>query len=471
MTNVIIADICVIGGGSGGLSVASGASQLGKKVVLVEGGKMGGDCLNYGCVPSKALIAAGNAAFAMRHSNSFGVSPQEPKINYSQVHDHVHDVIAGIAPHDSVERFEELGVKVIQEYGSFENRNTLRAGNSLIKAKRFVISTGSSPSVPPIPGLKDVSYLTNETIFDLKEAPDHLLVIGGGPIGLEMAQAHKRLGSKVTVIALGYMENDDPELVKILLSSLTDEGISLKEKVNIKNISQEGRQINIELENETLTGSHLLVATGRKPNLENLNLEKAGIKYTRFGIDVGSNLRTSNKAIYAIGDVAGGAGFTHKAGYDAGIIIRRIVFGMFWAKADYKALPHATYTSPALASVGLSEKAAREKYGDKISVLKWSYEENDRARAERSTNGMVKVIVTNKGFILGASIVGKSADELLATWTLAINQGLKIGALANTISPYPTLGEINKRVASSFFTASLFNNKTKKLVKLLSLMG
>jgi len=471
MTNIIEADLCIIGGGSGGLSLASGASQLGKKTILVEGGKMGGDCLNYGCIPSKALIAAGNAAHTMRHSNSFGVSPQEPEINYSQVNDHVHDVIAGIAPHDSVERFEELGVNVIQEYGSFEDRKTLRAGNNLIRAKRFVISTGSSPSVPPIPGLKDVPYFTNETIFDLIKTPEHLLIIGGGPIGLEMAQAHKRLGAKVTVIALGYMENDDPELVKILIQSLKDEGITLKENVNIKNIFHEGRQINIELDDETVVGTNLLVATGRKPNLENLNLEKAGVKYSRFGITVGSNLRTSNKAIYAIGDVTGGAGFTHKAGYDAGIIIRRVLFGMFWAKADYKALPHATYTSPALASVGLSEKAAQEKHGSKISVLRWSYKENDRARAERSTDGMIKVITTNKGVILGASIVGKSADELLAIWTLAINQGLKIGSIANVISPYPTLGEINKRAASSFYTASLFSDKTRKIVKLLSLLG
>lgn len=471
MSKIIEADICIIGAGSGGLSVASGAAQLGKNTVLLEGGKMGGDCLNYGCVPSKALIAAGEAAYVMNNSSSLGVTDQKPAVDYSSVHDHVHGVIAGIAPHDSVERFESLGVNVIEEYGRFENPNTVVAGEYTIKAKRFVISTGSSPSVPPIPGLEDIAYLTNETIFNLKKAPEHLIIIGGGPIGLEMAQAHKRLGAKVTVVALGFMENDDPELVKVLLTKLAGEGIELKEKVNIKNIEQTGSQVSIILENETITGTHLLVATGRKPNIDKLDLEKAGVEHTRGGITVGSNLQTSNKAIYAIGDVTGGAGFTHKAGYDAGIIIRRIVFGMFWAKTDYKALPHATYTSPALASVGLNEKAAREKYGDNLTVLKWTYAENDRARATRTTDGMVKVITTKKGNILGAAIVGKSADELLAVWTLAIDQGLKIGAIANTISPYPTLGEINKRAASSFYTASLFSDRTKKIVKLLSFLG
>ncbi|MDA0707891.1 MAG: FAD-dependent oxidoreductase [Proteobacteria bacterium] len=471
MTNILKTDICIIGGGSGGLSVAAGASNLGKKTILVEGGKMGGDCLNYGCVPSKALIAAGNAAQSMRTSEKFGIMPHNPHVHYSKVHAHVHDVIAGIAPHDSVERFEDLGVHVIQEYGSFENPKTLKAGNKLIQAKRFVIATGSSPSIPPIPGLKNVPYLTNENIFGLTTLPEHLIIIGGGPIGLEMAQAYRRLGAKVTVIALAFMENDDPELVTILIDKLRTEDIILKENVSIQNISLTENSISIELENETIIGSHLLVATGRKPNIEKLNLENAGVEHSPLGIKVGSNLRTSNKAIYSIGDVNGGAGFTHKAGYDAGIIIRRIVFGLFWTKANYTALPHVTYTSPELASVGLNEIKAREKFGDEIKVLRWTYLENDRARAERVTDGMIKVITTKKGHILGASIVGKNAGDILAPWCLAINQGLKISAIANMISPYPTFGEINKRAASSFYTETLFSNKTRTIVKLLSLLG
>lgn len=470
MNNIIKTDICVIGAGSGGLSVAAGAVQLGKDVILIEGGKMGGDCLNYGCVPSKALLAAGNAAEKFRSSEKFGIAPQNPEIDFKKVHDHVHDVIAGIAPYDSVERFEKLGVRVIQEYATFESRNRLKAGDQIIEAKRFVIATGSSPSVPPLPNIENVSYLTNESIFDLTERPEHLIIIGGGPIGLEMAQAHRRLGSNVTVVALAFLENEDPDLKDILLDALRIDGIDLKENVSINDINESNGNISVTLENETITGTHLLIATGRTPNIEKLNLEKAGVDFSRTGINVSANLRTTNKAIYAIGDVTGGAGFTHKAGYDAGIIIRRIVFGMFWAKADYKALPHATYTSPTLASVGLNEQGARSKFGNIVKVLNWDFAENDRARATKLTQGMIKVILGKKGLILGAAIVGESADELLAPWTLAITEGLKIGSMANVISPYPTFGEVSKRAASSYYTASLFSDRTRKIVKWLSFL-
>ncbi|MCC3861418.1 dihydrolipoyl dehydrogenase family protein [Pseudemcibacter aquimaris] len=468
---ILKTDICIIGAGSGGLSVAAGAVQLGKDVILLEGGKMGGDCLNYGCVPSKALLAAGNAAENQRNTEKFGITPVNPNIDFSKVHQHVHDVIGGIEPHDSVERFEGLGVKVIQEYGTFEDQNTIRAGDHLIKAKRFIIATGSSPSIPPFPGIENIDYLTNETIFNLNEAPEHLIVIGGGPVGLEMAQAHRRLGSKVTVIALKFMENDDPDLSAVLLKSLENEGINLIEGKVINEVIQNGQNITVMTEDENFIGTHLLIATGRNPNIDKLALEKADIDHSSVGINVGANLRTSNKAVYAIGDVTGGMGFTHKAGYDAGIIIRRVLFGMFWAKADYKALPRATYTSPSLASVGLPEREARTKFGDNIKILKWDYAENDRARATLKMDGMIKVITDKKGKILGASIVGESADELLATWTLAINEGLKIGSMANVISPYPTLGEISKRAASSFYTDSLFSERTRKIVKWLSKLG
>lgn len=471
MSNIIKADICVIGAGSGGLSVAAGAAQLGKDVILLEGGKMGGDCLNYGCVPSKALIAAGSAAHKFRSPEKFGITPQSPAVNFEEVHNHVHSVIAEIEPHDSVERFEGLGVNVIQSYGQFEDKDTIKAGDTLIKAKRFVIATGSSPSVPPLPNIDSVPYLTNETIFDLKQIPEHLIIIGGGPIGLELAQAYRRLGANVTVIALGFLENEDPELRDILLNTLNNEGIIFKENTTIKDIMLNEKDININLETEVITGSHLLIATGRKPNIEKLNLEKATVEYTKHGIKVGDDLRTSNKSIYAIGDVTGGAGFTHKAGYDAGIIIRRIVFGMFWAKADYKALPHATYTSPPLAGVGLSEQSAREKYNDQITILRWDFAENDRAKAMGIKEGLIKIITSKKGLILGVSIVGENADELLAPWTLAINEGLKIGSMANIISPYPTLGEVSKRAASSYYTATLFSDRTKKIVKWLSFLG
>lgn len=467
MSDTLTADICVIGGGSAGLSLAAGTSQLGLKTILVEGGDMGGDCLNTGCVPSKALLAAGHMADSLRRTGPFGIKASEPDVDFAAVMNHVQGVIDGIAPHDSVERFKGLGVKVIQSYGSFENPEILRAGDKLIRARRFVIATGSSPSVPPIPGLSDVDYLTNETIFKNNVRPDHLLIIGGGPIGLEMAQAHRRLGSEVTVLALDFMENDDPELSNVLLDGLRKEAIALIGGINIKQV-QTGRIIyekdGVE---KTVQGSHILVATGRKPNLEKLNLDNAKVAHTRTGITVGANLRTSNKRIYAIGDVAGGLQFTHKAGYDATILIRRLAFGMFWAKADYSALPHVTYCSPELAQVGLQEKDAPEE----ITILRWPYAENDRARAEHATDGLIKVIVGRKGRILGAGIVGKNAGELIQLWSFAINHKMKIGAMTNYISPYPTLGEISKRAAGSYYTPSLFSDKTRTLVKFLSKLG
>ncbi|MEH6476367.1 MAG: FAD-dependent oxidoreductase [Sneathiella sp.] len=470
--NSIKTDICVIGAGSGGLSVAAGAVQMGARVVLVEGGKMGGDCLNYGCVPSKALIAAAKKASALDHSAEFGVTGERPNVNYAAVMDHVAGIIAGIAPHDSVERFEELGVTVFEGYGRFLNDHQLVVGDQVIEAKRFVIATGSSAATLPIEGLEDCGYLTNETLFENREKPSHLVVIGGGPIGMEMAQAHRRLGCAVTVLeAFSVLAKDDPDLTKVAIDAIKGEGVDIREGVKIAKISRKpDGSIDIELDQdgavEIITGSHILVAAGRKPNIGKLNLDDAGISYSRFGIEVDARLRTSNKKIFAIGDVAGGLQFTHVAGYHAGIVIRNILFRLP-AKVDYSAVPWVTYTDPEVANVGMSEAAAREKYGDDIRVLTFDYAENDRARAERREEGMVKAITTKKGKILGAGIVGLQAGELIHPWTLAITGKLKISNMASFIAPYPTLGEVNKRAAGSFYTPSLFSEKTRKIVRFL----
>lgn len=340
--NTIKTDLLVIGAGSGGLSVAAGASQMGADVVLLEGHKMGGDCLNFGCVPSKALIASGKAAYAQSHAAKYGIANTKPKIDYAAAKDHVHDVISTIAPHDSVERFEGLGVKVIQEYGEFISPTEVRAGDTTITARRVVISTGSSPFVPPIPGLDGVPYETNETIFDLRERPKHLLVIGGGPIGMEMAQAHLRLGCQVTVIegakALG---KDDPELAQIVLNKLREEGVTIEEDALAKEVRGKAGAIEVEAEDgRVLKGTHLLMAVGRKANVDRLSLDTAGIKTTKTGIKVDASLKTTNSKVYAIGDVAGGLQFTHVAGYHAGIIIRSALFGLP-AKASYDHIPWA----------------------------------------------------------------------------------------------------------------------------------
>lgn len=473
MTQTLKADLCVIGGGSGGLSVAAGASQMGADTILVEGGKMGGDCLNYGCVPSKALIAAAKKAYGLHHADVFGVTGEPLKVDYAKAMDHVADVIAGIAPHDSVERFESLGVRVVEGYGGFSGPNELVVGETKIHARRFIISTGSSPAAPPVPGLEECGYMTNETVFENRVMPDHLLIIGGGPIGMEMAQAHRRLGCRVTVLeAFTALGKDDPDLTSIALENLRAEGLDIREGAKITNVTRKsdgGIRIDLD-EGEALEGSHLLVAAGRKPNLERLNLEAAGVGYSRTGIEVDARLRTSNKKIFAIGDAAGGFQFTHVAGYHAGIVIRNALFRLP-AKVNYDGLPWVTYTDPEIANVGLTEAQAREKFGEDIKILTFPYAENDRARAERRTEGMIKAVVTKKGKILGAGIVGVQAGELIQPWALAITGKLKISAMASFISPYPTLGEINKRAAGSFYTPQLFSDKTKRIVKFLSMFG
>ncbi len=471
MSELVQTDICVIGAGSGGLSVAAGAVQMGARTVLIEKGKMGGDCLNYGCVPSKALIAAGHAAANIRTSGRFGVNGHEPSIDFAAVNDHVHGVIGAIAPHDSVERFEDLGVQVIQGAARFTGPREVEVNGTRIRAKRFVVATGSSAAHPPIPGLKDVPYFTNETVFDLRDKPDHLIVIGGGPIGAELAQAHRRLGSEVTLVEMfKILGKDDPDVTEIVRNRLADEGIRMLEGVKIVAVAKTGNGVSITIdadgETSTLTGSHLLVAAGRRPNVDGLDLEKAGIEYSPKGIAVDDRLRTSNKRVFAIGDVAGGYQFTHMAGYHAGIVIRNALFRLP-AKVNYDAVPWVTYTDPEIAHVGLAEADARKRHGDSITVLRWSFAENDRAQAERETDGLIKVVVAKGGRILGVSIAGPRAGELLMPWILAISQKLKIGAMASFIAPYPTLGEVSKRVAGSYFTPALFGARTRKLVGLL----
>ncbi|WP_282022301.1 dihydrolipoyl dehydrogenase family protein [Ruegeria faecimaris] len=457
-------DILVIGAGSGGLSVAAGASQMGADVILLEGHKMGGDCLNFGCVPSKALIASGKAAYGQAHASALGVADVVPQVDYAAAKDHVHDVIAQIEPMDSQERFESFGVKVIREYGSFVSPTQVQAGDHLITARRVVIATGSSPLIPSIPGLDKVPYYTNETIFDLRDKPDHLLIIGGGPIGMEMAQAHIRLGCKVTVIegqkALG---KDDPEAAEVVLDSLRAEGVAIHEQAMVAQIRGSDGAVEVVPENgEIFSGTHLLLAAGRKANTDRLNLAAAGIEPIRTGIKVDDTLRTTNRRVYAIGDVAGGLQFTHVAGYHAGIIIRSALFGLP-SKAKTAHIPWATYTDPELAQVGLTEVQARAEHGDKMEIARFDYHHNDRSISERKTNGFIKVMVV-KGRPVGATIVGHQAGELINLWSLALANNLKMGQVAAMVSPYPTIGELNKRVAGAYFSPRLFENQTVKRV-------
>ncbi len=474
MSTLLTPDLCIIGAGSGGLSLAAGASQMGAETVLIERGKMGGDCLNTGCVPSKALLAAAHAAETVRNAERFGIKAT-PQIDFAAVQRHVQSIITAIAPNDSVERFEGLGVQVIQAEARFEGPREILAGGQRIRARRFVVATGSRAAVPPIPGLADVPYFTNETIFENAELPEHLLVIGGGPIGIEMAQAHRLLGARVTVLEIaGILPRDDPELVELLRTRLQKDGLRLREGIAIDRIKKNGGKICVVLREkdggeEKIEGSHLLVAAGRKANVDCLGLEEAGIAYSPKGISVNAQLRTTNRRVYAIGDIAGGPQFTHVASYHAGIAIRNLLFRLP-AKAETANVPWVTYTAPELAHVGMSEAEAKAAKGT-VRVLRWPFAENDRAQAERLTEGLVKVTTDKKGRILGADILGPRAGELIQPWVLAIANGLKIGAVASAIAPYPTLGEASKRAAGSYYVPALFGERTRKIVRFLARFG
>lgn len=463
------ADLCIIGAGSGGLSVAAGAVQMGASVVLIEKHLMGGDCLNTGCVPSKALLAAAHAAQAVRSSARFGVNGHEPAVDFAKVHAHVHGVIAAIAPHDSVERFEALGVTVIQAAACFTGPHEVEAAGQRIRARRFIVATGSAAAVPPVPGLSETPYLTNETIFGLTDRPDHLLVLGGGPIGVEMAQAFRRLGAAVTLVErAAILPKDEPEAVAILRARLLQEGIALHEGADVLAARRAANGVELELRGAAgpvvLAGTHLLVAAGRRPNTAGLGLEVAGIEATPRGITVDARLRSTNRRVFAIGDVCGGPQFTHIAGYHAGIVIRNVLFGLP-AKVDYAALPWVTYADPELAHVGLTEAAAREA-GHDVSTLMQPLSGNDRARAEDETEGLAKIVLGRRGRILGATIVAPRAGEMIGLWGLAIQKRLPIGAIAASLAPYPTMAEISKRAAGSFYTPSLFGPRTRRFVGL-----
>ena len=476
MAEALTPDLCVIGAGSGGLSVAAAAATLGVPVVLIEKAKMGGECLNSGCVPSKALIAAAKRAHMLETAPAFGIKPQRTNIEFHEVNDHVQSVIAAIAPNDSKERFTGLGVRVIEGEARFTDRATVAVGDQFeIKARRFVIATGSSPAVSPIPGLDETPFLTNETVFEARERPKHLIVIGAGPIGLELAQAFRRLGSEVTVVeAAEPLAKEDPECAAIVVDALAREGVAVRSGAEVSRVRRNRNKIEVVLAGdsgeEIIEGSDVLVATGRRPNVEGLGLDLAGIRHDLKGIVVDKRLRTSNKRVYAIGDAAAGSPqFTHVANYHAGLVIRHALFRQP-VKVALDTIPRVTFTDPELAHVGLTEAQARERYRT-IRVLRWPYHENDRALAERETTGHIKVLTDKKGAILGATIVGASAGELITAWTLAIQQNLNIRVFAEIVVPYPTLAEIGKRAAISAFTARLTGSGVRRVLGWLRRLG
>ena len=456
MTERLDVDICVIGAGSAGLSVAAGASQLGQKVVLIERGQMGGDCLNTGCVPSKSLIAAARAAHAIRGARRFGVTAGEPAVDYRAVREHVRGVIADIAPTDSVERFTGLGVNVIRAAARFTATDEVEAGGARIRARRFVIATGSSAAVPPIPGLKDIPYLTNETVFDLEHAPGHLLVIGGGPIGCELAQALQRLGCEVTLVqdAAHVLEREDEDAAAIIQRALVRDGVQLVLSAEVLSVQREGSEKVVRIRHPggeaEARVDEILVAAGRLPNVEDLGLEAVGVEYERRrGVVVDDHLRTTNPRIFAAGDVCMDWKFTHAADFAARIVIQN---ALFFGRKRLSALhmPWCTYTTPELAHVGLSTAQAQAR-GIATDTFIRPLAEVDRAVIDGEEDGFVKVLVKRgTDRILGATIVATHAGDLISEISLAMVARVGLATLATVIHPYPTQADAIRHIGDLY---------------------
>lgn len=454
-------DIVIIGGGSAGLVVASAAAQLKAKVALIERDRLGGDCLWYGCVPSKSLIHASRIAYAVEELLNFSIDRTIPKIDFAKVTNYVQRVISTIQPNDSPERFESLGVEVIFGTGQFLDRKTFAVNNRHLKARAFVIATGSRAAIPPIPGLAEAGYLTNEQVFSLTQQPESLAVIGGGPIGCELGQAFSRLGSKVTIVASSdrLLPKEDPEAAQVVQKQFESEGIRVLTKTRAERVELANKKKFLWAGGEKIEVDEILIAAGRQPNVESLNLDAAGVQthqkaesgygassQGKTGIRVNAKLQTTNPRIYACGDVIGGYQFTHVASYEASVVIRNALFFPL-SKANYRVIPWATFTDPELARVGLTEQQARDQYADDVYILKQDFADVDRAQAEAATAGFAKIIVRGNGEILGAHLVGASAGELIHEIVLAMSNGLKVSALSGIIHIYPTLAEVNSKAA------------------------
>ena len=466
-------DLGVLGGGAAGLTITAGAARLGAKTLLVERENvLGGDCLHYGCVPSKTLIKTANLYHEMKQAGKFGLPQIDAKpVDFRKVADRIRAVISVIQQHDSVERFCRLGARVEFGQTEFLDEHSIRLNNKEYSARTWAITTGSSPAIPPFDGLDHVSYLTNKDIFSLDSLPGSMIILGGGPIAIEMAQAFNRLGTRVSVIQRSgqILSREDKDMADLVMARLSEEGVSFVLGASIDTIAEDGAVRKVTFKNDkgeisTLSADVLLVATGRAPNVSNMGLENTGIIFSNKGIDVDSRLRTNQKHIYAAGDITGKYQFTHAAGYEGGIVISNAVFHLP-RKTDYTFLPWCTYTSPELASIGLNEKGATAA-GIKYSVWTEEFRNNDRSLAEGEETGKIKMLLDEKEKPIGVQILGPRGGDLLNEWVAVLNGRVKLSTLAGSIHPYPTLGEINKRVAGSFLSEKIFSDTVKKGLKL-----
>jgi pyruvate/2-oxoglutarate dehydrogenase complex dihydrolipoamide dehydrogenase (E3) component len=466
MAEQLTPDLCVIGAGTGGLAVAAGAALVGVSVVLVERGRFGGGHARD--VASKALIAAAARAEAVRRAARFGIDA-EPAIDFAGVRAHMEAAVASAALNHSEARIAALGVKIVRGEARFADADTLLAGESEIRAARFVIATGSLPAIPAIAGLGQLPYLTTDTALGLKKLPRHLIVLGGGSSGVELAQVFRRLGAAVTVLeSVTPLAEHDSECAGVVLDALAREDIAL--------VTGDPRRVERARKNvrlvfaaaggeDTVEGSHLLIATGRRPNVEDLNLEAAGIVFDQRGIHVGRDLVTTNKRVYAVGDVTGAPQYAQVATFHATMLLRKLLFRRP-IDVNVEAVPRVTFTDPELAHVGLAEAEARLRHGG-VRVLRWPYAENDRARAEQATAGMIKLVTTRGGRVVGAGIVGERAGELIAFFSLAINKRMRTGELAGLLPAAMTYAEVIQCVAAGSFLRRLTNPWVRRIIRLL----
>jgi len=465
-------DIGVIGGGAAGLTVTAGAAQLGAKTLLIEKeAQLGGDCLHFGCVPSKTLIKSARVYHQMRNAAKFGLPQVElAPVDFRQLSRRIKSVIDTIQKHDSKERFCKLGARV--EFGSptFVDEQKVRLNGSSVTAKNWVIATGSSAAAPAIAGLDQTPYITNREIFYMDRLPSSMIILGAGPIGCEMGQAFNRLGTRVAIVdmAAQILGKEDPDMSGLVKAVMESEGVDFHLKCSIESVRQVGNEKEVAVRTEdgqtvSLKAEQLLVALGRGANVDGLGLESIGVEFDRRGVKVDSRLRTSQKHIFAAGDVAGGFQFTHAAGYEGGIVISNAVFRLP-RKVDYTYLPWCTYTDPPLGSIGMNEAMAKAA-GIETTVWMEEFKDNDRSLADGEKTGRIKMILDGSEKPIGVQILGPHAGDLLAEWVAVLNGKVKLSTLAAAVHPYPTIGEINKKVAGTYFAPKIFSDKVKKTLR------
>jgi pyruvate/2-oxoglutarate dehydrogenase complex dihydrolipoamide dehydrogenase (E3) component len=474
MAEELTPDICIIGGGPAGVRLAIAAAEAGVPVVLIEKEALGGANLTAGSVPSKALLAAASEYETLRRGPAFGVTAEALAVDFAAMREHIRSVRRAVAATVSAERLAALGITVIAAEATFTDRRTVAAGDTLIRARRTVIATGAVSEPPRIAGLDKVAYLTPETGFDLAAKPSRLVVLGANHRALELAQAYNRLGVATAVVDEGpALAGEDPELATMVLDRLRGEGIEIRENAKIASIVEQNGGIAVSLltpEGEVVAdASHLLVEIGRRPSTHGLGLDAAGIMHDGAGITVDRLLKTTNRRVYAIGDAIAGPSLVSRAEYEADYVARAILYRLPFREKS-RLVPFATFTDPAFARLGLSEAEAQERHRD-FRVLRYPFVENDLSQAERQPAGMIKVIATRRGRVLGVGIVGHDACELIALWSLFVGRRLNIASLARFVPPYPSRAEISRRAALSFYGPGLTPPWRQRIIEFLRKFG